>query len=72
MTHNENSLDAMATTTRLLPWRELKRSIPLSRSTVWRLVRDGKFPAPLRISPGRVAWPENEIEVWRAAQKRSA
>ncbi len=57
---------------RLIEWSELRRRIPLSRSTVWRLIRDGKFPAPLRISPGRVAWPENEIEVWRAAQKRSA
>ena len=59
----------MATTSnkpllRLIDWSELRRRIPLSRSTVWRLIRKGRFPAPLKISPGRVAWREDDIQAW--------
>ena len=30
--------------------------IPVSKSTWWDGVKTGKFPAPLRITPGTVAW----------------
>jgi prophage regulatory protein len=36
----------------------------LSRTTLWRRVRDGKFPSPVRISDGRVAWPKAVVEQW--------
>jgi prophage regulatory protein len=47
---------------RLLTWPEVQARVGLSRSTVWRLESVGKFPPRLRISPGRVAWRENEID----------
>jgi prophage regulatory protein len=55
---------------RLIEWPELRQLIPLSRSTIWRLVRDGDFPAPIQISRGRVAWLESEVLEWLAARKR--
>lgn len=45
-------------------WSDLKTRIPLSRSTVWRRIQAGAFPAPLQISPGRVAWRKQDILDW--------
>ena len=55
---------------RLIAWPELRRRIPLSRSTIWRRIRDGNFPAPIQISPGRVAWLESDILAWMTAKQR--
>jgi prophage regulatory protein len=56
---------------RLISWPELRDRIPLSRSTIWRRIRDNRFPPPLQISTGRVAWAESDIQAWMAAQKRA-
>jgi len=40
------------------------RRVGLSRSTVWKLIRDGKFPAPRRLGPRSVAWLVSDIESW--------
>jgi prophage regulatory protein len=36
----------------------------LSRSTIWRLERQGAFPKHRRISANAVAWLEQEINDW--------
>lgn len=36
----------------------------LSRSTLWRLERDGDFPARRQLGPNRVAWLASEVEAW--------
>jgi prophage regulatory protein len=36
--------------------RELLRRVPFSRSTLWREVKAGRFPAPYKLSPGTSAW----------------
>jgi prophage regulatory protein len=36
----------------------------ISRTTVWKMVKDGQFPPPVRVSPGRVAWRENDVAKW--------
>jgi prophage regulatory protein len=41
----------------------LERST-FSDTTLWRRVRAGDFPAPIRISPGRVAWRESDVNSW--------
>lgn len=46
---------------RFLNWAEVQALVRMSRSTVWRLERAGKFPPRVRISAGRVAWRESEI-----------
>jgi prophage regulatory protein len=53
---------------RLLPEKVVRDRTSLDRVTRWRLVRAGKFPAPVRISPGRVAWAESAINGWIAAK----
>ena len=38
----------------------------LSRTTQWRLAREGKFPKAIAISPGRVAYVTEELDQWIA------
>ena len=38
----------------------------LSRTTLWRMSRDGRFPRAIAISPGRVAFVTEELEAWIA------
>jgi prophage regulatory protein len=43
---------------------EIKARTGLSRSTIWRLERDGLFPARKRLSKRAVGWSSSEIAVW--------
>lgn len=36
--------------------------LPVSGATVWRWVRDGTFPAPIKLGAGTTAWPIEAIE----------
>jgi prophage regulatory protein len=40
------------------------KGVPFSKSQLWRLERDGKFPKRVRLSEARVAWVESEIDTW--------
>ena len=42
----------------------------LSRTSVWRGVREGWFPSPVSVSPGRIAWFEDEVMSWLASRPR--
>lgn len=53
---------------RLIDWPAVKERIPLSRSTIYRKIRSGTFPAPVTISSCRIAWVEGEVDEWVAAQ----
>jgi prophage regulatory protein len=46
----------------------------LSRSTLYRMVQSGEFPAPRQIGARAVAWVESEVSAWiesRATGTRS-
>lgn len=53
---------------RLLPWRRVQDIAGISRSTAWRLQQAGGFPAPVPVSPGRVAWWESELDAWKLSR----
>lgn len=42
----------------------------LSRTTIYRLEKSGKFPARYRLSPGRVGWLESDIDQWIRSRAR--
>ncbi|QFU16563.1 helix-turn-helix transcriptional regulator [Microvirga thermotolerans] len=54
----------------LLP-KEVYQLVRLSEATVWRMRRKKKFPDPISISDGRVAYRESEVVAWIARQPRS-
>jgi prophage regulatory protein len=39
-----------------------------SRSTLQSMIEEGRFPKPIRVSRGRVAWSEAEIAAWQQAR----
>lgn len=53
---------------RLLSFDELKSKVALSRSSIWRLERQGKFPERRKISTNRVGWIEQEVDQWIEAR----
>ena len=68
MTKEDPSLGGAAG--RFLNWLAVGSRVSLSRSTVWRKIQEGSFPAAIRISKGRVGWLEADIERWIHAQLR--
>ncbi|MHC5193231.1 helix-turn-helix transcriptional regulator [Pseudomonas frederiksbergensis] len=50
---------------RFLKEREVIEVTTLSHATLWREVKKGAFPKPVRISPGRVGWRESAIANWQ-------
>lgn len=50
---------------------EVQQMIGLSRTTIWRAVRSGTFPSPLRVSQNAVAWRRDEIQTWIQQRPRT-
>jgi predicted DNA-binding transcriptional regulator AlpA len=46
--------------------------VPFSPATVWRLVREQKFPSPVKLSERVTAWPRASIEAWEAERLSGA
>ena len=49
--------------------------VPFSNATLWRKVKDGTFPAPVKLSPRVTAWEASKIREWiaeRAASQRQS
>lgn len=49
---------------RYIRFRELRKLIPLGRTTIWRMMREGRFPQSRRIGKTAMAWLESEVEDW--------
>lgn len=48
----------------LISASEVRRRTSLSRATIWRRVRAGDFPAPVRLGVSRIAWREADVTNW--------
>lgn len=49
---------------RCLTKEQVSERTTLSIPTIYKQMRAGKFPKSIRISKGRVAWPESDIDKW--------
>jgi prophage regulatory protein len=38
--------------------------VPIGRTTLWRKVKAGEFPAPVRLSANVVAWRVEDVRAW--------
>jgi prophage regulatory protein len=47
---------------------EIMRRYSLSRTTIYRLVGQGLFPAPCKIGPRASAWSEALVDAWAKAK----
>src|SRR5262245_56767220 len=54
---------------RLLRVREVSTRVGLSRTTIWRMCRDGRFPRPVQLSTAAaVGFVEAEVDAWVVEQ----
>ena len=56
---------------RLLTRSEVERRVHLTTSSIYRLMRRGEFPLPLKIGPAAVRWRSDELEIWLDARPRA-
>lgn len=42
----------------------------IGKNTLYRMLGEGKFPAALELSPGRVGWLKSEVIHWRDNRPR--
>jgi predicted DNA-binding transcriptional regulator AlpA len=52
-------------TRRMLTVDQVLDLVPVSRSTLWRMQRDGTFPLSRMISEKNRAWYEDEVVAWQ-------
>ena len=43
--------------------------LPVSPATIWRWVRDGKFPKPITLGASVTGWAVDEIDAFLAARR---
>lgn len=46
--------------------KEVIQKVSLSQSTIYVMMAKGAFPKPFELTPGRVAWIEEDIDAWLA------
>lgn len=49
---------------------ELQKLTQLSRTTIWRLERSGRFPRRVRLGAHSIGWVSDEILAWLASRPR--
>jgi predicted DNA-binding transcriptional regulator AlpA len=57
---------------RFISYNEVHDRTGLSRTTIWRLEKIKDFPQSVRISPGRRAWRESDLDRWIASRLETA
>lgn len=49
---------------RFIKLDEVTRRVGLGKSMVYRLIQEGRFPAPYRLANGASRWSDHEIVAW--------
>lgn len=52
----------------LIREREILPLLPFSHATMWRRVKDGTFPQPVKIGRTMTAWQWGKVKEWLAVQ----
>lgn len=55
----------------MLRRRSVERMTGLSKSTLYRLIKKGEFPPPLRLTRKAVRWRREEISEWLSHRPRA-
>lgn len=49
---------------------ELCRRVGLGYTTIFKMIREGHFPAPIPLGPKAVGWRSDEVQAWIDARTR--
>ena len=55
----------------LLPRKTVEKLSGLSRATIYRLIKSGKFPRPLSLGTGSVRWRQSDVIAWQQSLSSS-
>jgi prophage regulatory protein len=64
---SEDGATEFAVARRMLNEKQVLEIVPVSRTTLYRMEKAGRFPKPTYISPNRRVWYEDEIAAWQNA-----
>jgi len=56
----------------IIRWPQLSTTVGLSRTQIWRLEKEGKFPKRIQLSSNSVGWDFEEIQTWLKQKKESS
>ena len=48
----------------LININQVSKRVSLCRTTIYDLIKKGKFPRQIQVTPNRVAWVAEEIDLW--------
>jgi prophage regulatory protein len=48
--------------------KNLKEDLGISESTIWRLIKKGDFPKPVKLSANCTAFKSDEVDAWKASR----
>ncbi len=68
----QHSADADLRDFGYLRFPEVRQLTGLSRSTLWRMEREGAFPARRKLSARSVGWLASEVKIWTEQRTRVA
>lgn len=54
--------------TRIIRRPDVERQTGLSRSTLYRMIEEGRFPRPIRLGARAVGWRIREVSEWIASR----
>ena len=66
-----NREDAVLQHDRLLTRQEVQDRCRMCRSSIYRLMSEGRFPLPIRVGLRAVRWLESEIDEYLAGRPRA-
>ncbi|WP_316685461.1 helix-turn-helix transcriptional regulator [Ralstonia thomasii] len=46
--------------------KQVIEKVALSQSTIYAMIAKGEFPKSFELTPGRVAWLEEDVDAWLA------
>ena len=56
----------------LISRKTVEKLSGLSRATIYRLIKSGKFPRPLSIGTGAVRWRQSDVIAWQQSLSPSS
>lgn len=62
---------ARAPSPRLMSMRDVTRLTTYARPSIYRLVKQGRFPKPIKLGDVKIAFRADEIEAWLDSRPRA-
>ena len=66
--NSASSRQGMMIDDRFLTRAEVEQRFSIARSTIYRLMRSGAFPEPIRVGPRAVRWRASDLDAWLASR----